>query len=257
MSDPGHPFRAHHRPPRRAGLAAAVGGPDHIRCQHRDQPLHITGGCRGHELLGDLTGLRLVHRLEPLAPGVHVLARAVGDLADRRRGFADRRGDFVVVEAEHLAQHEHRALVGAQRLEHHQHRHRHRLGQHHVGRRVLLIEQQRLGQPRPDVFLATTGAGAQRVECLPGDQLREIRLRVADRRQVHLRPPQIAVLQHVVGFCCRAEDFVDDREQQRPQVGEPIGVLAAHPTRDPDSRGGVACRPAARSSSPACGPRAR
>src|SRR6202011_5044559 len=48
--------------------------------------------------------------------------------------------------------------------------------------------------------------------------------------QVDLRPPQIAVLQHVIGFGCRAEDFVDDREQQRTQVREPIGVLGTHPT---------------------------
>ena len=103
-------------------------------------------------------GLRGVDGLEPLAPRLHVLAGTVRDLAHRRRGFADRAGDFVVVETEHLAQHEHRPLVGAQRLEHHQHRHRHRLGEHDVGRRVALVEQQRFGQPRADVVLAPTGA---------------------------------------------------------------------------------------------------
>ena len=166
-----------------------------------------------------------VDGLEPLAPRVHVLAGAVRHLAHRRHGFAHRAGDFVVVEAEHLAQHEHRPLVGGERLEQHEHRHRHRLGEHHIGRRVALVEQQRLGQPRADVVLATAGAGPQRVERLTGHQLRQIRLGVPHRREVHLGPPQIAVLQHVVGFGCRAEDFVDDREQQRPQMGEPLGVF--------------------------------
>ena len=168
---------------------------------------------------------RGVDGLEPLAPRMHVLAGAVRDLAHRRHGFADRACDFVVVEAEHLAQDEHRPLVGGERLEQHQHRHRHRLGEHDVGRGVALVEQQWLGQPRADVVLATTGARPQRVERLPGHQLRQIRLGVAHRREVDVGPPQIAVLQHVVGFRCGAQDLVDDREQQRPQMGEPLGVL--------------------------------
>ena len=147
-----------------------------------------------------------------------MLAGAVRDLAHRVGGFADRACDFVVVEAEHLAQNEHRPLVGTQRLEHHQHRHRHRLGEHDVSGGVALVEQQWLGQPRPDVVLATPGARPQRVERLPGHQLRQVRLGVAHRREVHLGPAQVAVLQHVVGFRCRTQYFVDDREQQRPQT---------------------------------------
>ena len=67
--------------------------------------------------------LRGVDGLEPLAPRMHMLAGAVCDLAHCRHGFAYRAGDFVVVEAEHLAQDEHRPLVGRERLEQHQHRH--------------------------------------------------------------------------------------------------------------------------------------
>jgi hypothetical protein len=130
-----------------------------------------------------------------------------------------------VAEAEHLAQHEHRSLVGAQRLQHDQHRHRHRLGQHHIGRGVLFVEQQRLGQPRADVVLATAGLGAQRVERLAGDQLGEVGLGVAHAGQVDLGPAQVAVLQDVVGFGARTKDLVGDREQQRPQQREPLRVL--------------------------------
>ena len=168
-----------------------------------------------------------VDGLEPLAPRLHMLAGAVRDLAHGCHGFAYRAGDFVVVEAEHFTQHEHRPLVRSERFEQHQHRHRHRLGEHDIGRGVALVEQQRLGQPRADVVLATAGARPQRVERLPGNQLRQIRLGVAHRREVDLGPPQIALLQHVVGFRCTAQDLVDDREQQRPQMREPLGVLGS------------------------------
>ena len=166
-----------------------------------------------------------VDRPEPLTSRLHVLAGAVRHLTHRRSGFAYRPGDFVVVEAEHLAQNEHRPLVGCQRLQQHQHGHRNRFRENDVGGRIALVEQNRLRQPRPDVVLATTGPRPQRVERLARHQLREIGLGVAHRREVHIGPPQIAVLQHIVGFGCRTEDFVDDREQQRPQVGEPLGVF--------------------------------
>ena len=139
-------------------------------------------------------GLGGVDGFESLAPRVHMLAGAVRDLAHGRHGFAHRAGDFVVVEAEDLAQDEHRPLVGGERFEQHQHGHRHRLGEHDVGRRVAVVEQQRFGQPRADVVLATTGARPKRVERLAGHQLREIRLGVPHRREVHLGPPQVAVL---------------------------------------------------------------
>ena len=45
-----------------------------------------------------------------------VFAGTVRHLTHRANGFADRARDFVVVEAEHLAQHEHRPLVGRERL---------------------------------------------------------------------------------------------------------------------------------------------
>src|SRR6202044_600716 len=48
---------------------------------------------------------------------------------------------------------------------------------------------------------------------------------VLHRRQAHFGPPQVAVLQDVIGFGCRAEDFVGDGEQQRPQQHEAFGVF--------------------------------
>ncbi len=81
-----------------------------------------------------------VDRFEALPAGMHVFARPVRDLANGGRRFADGRGDFVVTEAEHFAQHEHRPLVGTEGLQHHEHRHRHRLGKHHVGGRIPVVE---------------------------------------------------------------------------------------------------------------------
>ena len=196
---------------------------------------------------GDPRVLLRVDRGEALASGLHVFAGPVRDLPHRGHRFADRGGDFVVIETEHLAQHEHRAFVGTQGLQQHQHRHRNRFGQNDIGRRILLVEQQRLGQPRSDVVLAAPGAGAQRVERLTGDQPGQIGLRVVHAGQVYLRPAQVAVLEHVIGFGCRAQDFVGDGEQQRPQQHEPFGVFVGGGHGDRDRVGArvarAACRP--------------
>ena len=212
-------------PANRRGLAAVVGRPGGPRCQQRHQSVHVAGGRRGQELLGDLCRPLGVDGTEPVASGVHVLAGAVRHLSHSCRGFADRFGDFVVVEAERLAQHEHRPLVGGERFEKNQHRHRNRFGENDIGGGIAVVEQQWLRKPRPDVVLATAHTLPQSIERLAGHQLRQIRLGVPHRREVHVRPPQIAVLQHIVGFGCRAEDFVGDREQQRPQMGEPLGMV--------------------------------
>ncbi len=85
--------------------------------------------------------------------------------------------------------------------------------------------QQRFRQPGADVLLAPTGLRAQGVQRLPGDELGEVGLGVGHRGQVNLSPAQVALLQHVVGFGCAAEYLVGDREQQRPQGRESLGVL--------------------------------
>src|SRR5271156_2826883 len=82
-------------PTGRAGLAAAVGGPPHVRGQHRHPRLHIPAGRRGHELRGDPRVLLRVDRGEAFASGLHVFASPMRDLPDRRRRFPYRGGDFV------------------------------------------------------------------------------------------------------------------------------------------------------------------
>ncbi len=190
-------------PANRRGLAAVVGRPGRPRRQQRQQTVHVAGGGGGQELLGDLGRPLGVDGTEPVASCVHVFAGAVRHLTHRRRGFADRFGDFVVVESERLAQHEHGPLVGGERFEKDQHRHRNRFGENDIGGGIAVVEQQWLRKPRPDVVLATAHALTQGIERLAGHQLRQIRLGVPHGREVDVRPSQIAVLQHIVGFGCR------------------------------------------------------
>jgi hypothetical protein len=68
----------------------------------------------------------------------------IGELADRGRALADGFGDLVVLEIEHLAQHEHRPFDRRERLQHQQHRHRDAVGQFDVLGHVRR-GQQRLG----------------------------------------------------------------------------------------------------------------
>jgi hypothetical protein len=91
-----------------------------------------------------------------------VLAGAVRDLAHRGRRLVDRGGDVVVGEVEDLAQDEHRALGGRERLEHGQHRDRDALGELDVLGDVGAGEQ-RLGQPLADVVLSAARQRPQRL----------------------------------------------------------------------------------------------
>jgi len=77
---------------------------------------------------------------EPLASRLHMFAGTVRHLTHRRRGFADRAGDLVVIEAEHLAQDQHRALIRSERLQQNQHRHRNALGESDIGGGVAFVE---------------------------------------------------------------------------------------------------------------------
>lgn len=152
-------------------------------------------------------------------------------LAHRNLGFAYCRGDFGVVEAEHFAHHEHGTLVRGQGFQHHEHGHGDRFGQHHIGRGVPVVvvvgHPYRLGQPRPHILLATTAVGAQGIQGLAADNLCQIGFGVGHGVQLHLRPPQIALLQYIIGFRCGTEHFVCDGEQQRAQVGEQRGMIGA------------------------------
>ncbi len=82
-----------------------------------------------------------------------MLTDAVRHLADRGGGLVQCRRDLVVRQVEDLAEHEHRALGRAERLEHGEQRHRDALGELEILGDVRR-GQQRLGEPLADVVLA-------------------------------------------------------------------------------------------------------
>ena len=136
------------------GLAHSptVGDEQDVGREHVDQRLEVTGVGGDPEPLEHRRVLGAVDPL-PRAPGGHVLAGPVGDLAHGRGGAVDALGDLVVGHVEHLAQHEHRALDRREGLQHEEHRGRDAVGELDVVRDVRDGEQ-RLGQPRADVGLA-------------------------------------------------------------------------------------------------------
>src|ERR687898_2921710 len=73
---------------------------------------------------------------------------------------------------------------------------------------------QRLGEPLPDVLLATARQRPQPVERLPGDDPDQIGPRIAHLVAVDIGPPQPGLLDHVLGVGGRAEHLVSDGEQQ-------------------------------------------
>jgi len=129
-----------------AGLASAVGPYRDLGGEQFQERIHVTAEQRRQEPLGDLPAhLRIGG--EPRPPGLDVFARPVRQLAYRRRRALHDPGDLGVWIAEHVAEHEHRALKRCQRLQHDHHRERHRLG------RLLRLGgglDERLGQPRPE-----------------------------------------------------------------------------------------------------------
>ena len=85
-----------------------------------------------------------------------------------------------------------------------------------VVRALHLRGEHRLGQPRPDVFLARRPRGLQPIEAETRDDGRRERLRRANRRSVDAAVAQPCVLQHVLRVRRASEHPVRDREQQRP-----------------------------------------
>ena len=73
---------------------------------------------------------------EPLAPCLDVFAGTVRHLTHRPHRFADRTGDLVVIETEHLAKDEDRPLVGGEGFEQDEHRHRNGFGENDIGGRI-------------------------------------------------------------------------------------------------------------------------
>ena len=108
--------------------AAAVGDEQDVGREHVDERLEVAGvrprpgTARARGVLGAVDALAR-------APGGHVLAGPVGDLAHRCRGAVDALGDLGVGHVEHLAQHEHRPLDRGEGLQHQEHRGRHAVGE--------------------------------------------------------------------------------------------------------------------------------
>ena len=109
---------------RRACHAAAIGPHGHVRRQGLHEGIEVTAHDGGEEPFGDpLADLRI----GPVArtPGVHVLACAVGELADRRRAAVQDPGDLGVRIAEHFMEHEYRAFQRGEGFQHYQQRYGH------------------------------------------------------------------------------------------------------------------------------------
>lgn len=174
--------------------------------------------------------MRLVQR----TAGVYVPAGAVRELADGRGAAVDDLGDLGVGVAEHLVQDEHRPLQRGQRLQDDEHRHRHGLPAQHTvggvrGRHLGLggPGHERLGQPGPDVRLASAADHGPPFQRVVHRYAHEVRARIVDllvRRPVAAAGPgQPGVLEYVLGVRDAAEHVVDDREQQLAVVDEQPG----------------------------------
>ena len=201
--------------------SAAVAQEDDVRREDVEQALQVAGLDRPPERLERVSGLGRGN--DPARPARgDVGPRPVGDLADRGRALVDGFGDLVVLQVEHLAQHEHRPLGRRERLQHQQHRHRDAVGQldvlGHVGR-----GQQRLGQPGPDVGLLAAAERTQPAQRLAGGDPDQVGALVPHRVEIDVRPAQPGLLQDVLRVGGRAEHLVGDGEQQVAVGDERLG----------------------------------
>ena len=150
-----------------------------------------------------------------------VLAGPHGDLAAVLLGLADDPRDLVEAVVEHLAQQEDRAFDRREALQEHQEPHRERVGGLGVeGDVVLLLGQDRLGEPRADVALAPHARGPQVVDAQPRGDGRQVGL-----GRVHLGAAarllveaQERLLDDVLGLGRAPEHPVRDREHQRLEL---------------------------------------
>ena len=214
---PGHGVGSHDRPQYGLLDSATVTQEDDIRCEDVDQTLQDPRFRRLPERLERVSALS--RGIDPARPARgDVRPRPVSDLADRGRALADRLGDLVVPEVEHVTQDEHRPLGRREGLQHQHHRHRDAVGQRdvlgHIGR-----GEQRLGQPGADVRLSAPADRAQPDERLAGGDPDQVRTLVLHGVEVDAGPAQPGLLQDVLRVDGRAEHLVGDRGQQ-VAVGE-------------------------------------
>ena len=110
-------------PLRRRPLAAAVGIEGDVRREKRAQLIHVAAPGGRVEGGGDLEAALLGHR-KARTRGAHMRARPAGELAAGRGLAADRLGDLLEADAEHVVQQEGGALERRQSLERHHQRQR-------------------------------------------------------------------------------------------------------------------------------------
>ncbi len=133
---------------------------------------------------------------------------------------ADGFGDFAVAVAERLAQDEHRAFGRREPLHQGEQRERHGLALlgalQRAERAGRGMGEHRLGEPRPGVQLAAGTGGGELVDAEVRHDLGQPGGGRTDDGAVGRAPPQIRVLDDVLGLARRTEHPVREREQPGP-----------------------------------------
>lgn len=152
-----------------------------------------------------------------------------GDLPAVLLRLVDELTDLAVGEPEDLVQEEDRTFHRRERLEQNEEGHRERIGRLGVFARIgrLLVGQQRLGEPRTHVPLATHPGRPEMVDRQAGHDRGQVRLRGVDllARVEGALEPDVGVLDQVLRLAHAADHPVRDRAQQRSEllVGVPLG----------------------------------
>jgi hypothetical protein len=168
------------RPRERRNLAAAVARQLHVVGEQRLEPGEIAV-LGGREEPGGQLLLLLSRRLEAGSALFDVASGAGGELAHGLLALADDLRDLREPVAEHVVKQQDGALLGGQALQQHQHGQRQRVGRLGVpGRIILVVGEDRLGQPLADVALAAGARGAQLVDRQPGGHGGDERARRGD-----------------------------------------------------------------------------
>ena len=206
---------ARHRVLDRRRLAPAVGGEQHVGGQHAQDAVDVAVAQRLEELAREARRIRVVD-VEADPATCHPRSRAVHDLPARGGIPLDHLRDLRVAESERLVQDEHRPLDRPEPLEHHEHRDGDRLVVLDAVCRIVVVDEQGLGQPRTHVDLAGPPGGAQHVDGEPRGHGRRERVGALDGLPgagslVH---PQESRLHHVLGLRHAAEHAVGDGEHQ-------------------------------------------
>lgn len=238
---PSHLVGPHDGPQDGLSDSPAVTQQDDVGGEDVEQTLHVTRLDRPAERVEGPSGL--VRGDRPPGPARRdVGACPVGDLADGVPAPADGLGDLLVVEAEHLAEHEHRPLVRCERLHDQHHRHRDALREldvlGHVGR-----GEQRLGQPGADVGLLPAAERAQPGQGLARGDPDQIGAPVPYGVEIDTGPPQPGLLEDVLRVGGGAQHLVGDGEEQvavrDERLGGRAGRVGGPPRGVPRARGVV------------------